>query len=317
MNNQAFYNAAFAGVVGGSRAGRQYQANKTSPAAYTHFIVSCVAFAVAMDNAIDPIPGGPNAAQADMLGAIVAAFWEERMPSASTPLDPGYVADAALIKAVYDKAAEAIVTTGAVTLHAKAVCLLDVANLASYAVMASATFNDNVTMVEGDVVLLVGQATPAQNGPYAVGVVTAGHAPLTRIGWRAGDTLPVGSQIQLGGSGLVYANTTWQAMRTGTTFVVATNDPELYPLSVTGTALLTSGAVDLAVPIRSALSGLALTRQTPVGTANTIAYVSNGALVPGGGASGTAHLMAAIAGGTVNAADGSTLLWTLTNQAKA
>jgi len=60
-------------------------------------------------------------------------------------------------------------------LPARSKSVADVSNLASFTV-----FNDGVTLVEDDRVLLTDQSTLSQNGLYEVGVVAAGVAPLTR-----------------------------------------------------------------------------------------------------------------------------------------
>ena len=316
MNNQALYNAALAGVIGGS-----LQPNAHTDAAfYTHYIVECVAFATAVDTEIDPLPGGASVAQAAHITAICEALWQGRFPGSPLAADPGYVKVARTVAAVFSKANAATFSTGGSDVHTvKAVCLVNVANLASYTVAASATFNDNVAMVEGDTILLVGQTTATQNGPYVVGAVTTGHAPLTRpTWWRGGDTLPIGSQVRLSGLGDVFANTTWESMRaTGTSFIVGTNDPEMYPLSLTGTATLTGGAVDVAAPIRSALSGVSIVRTTPTTATATIMYAVNGQPTPGPGVTGTVHLFATVAAGTLNNADASVLTYTITNQRKS
>jgi hypothetical protein len=92
------------------------------------------------------------------------------------------------------------------TRSVKGACGANVANLASFATTGIGRYG--VTFAAGDIVLLMAQTTAAQNGPYVVGAVTAGAAPLTRPAWWATDSIqPTGTRFYLqegngGASGL-------------------------------------------------------------------------------------------------------------------
>jgi len=208
---------------------------------------------------------------------------------------------------------------GSPAFRARAVRTTNVADLTAFAV---ATACDGLTLVEGDVVLLAAQTTAAQCGPYVVGAVSGGNAPLTRPAWwAAGSTQKTGAQIKLGAEGTVFKNTTWQAMHASDSIVVDTTDPEFYPLSVSGTTALVAGTFTIStVPVFSSKSQVTLTRSV----ANTSAATTGGYHPTVGGADGittgkigTAAVVveATVAAGTKNAADISTLHWTINNQA--
>lgn len=193
-------------------------------------------------------------------------------------------------------------------------------SLVAYTVTASAT-NDNILGVEGDVVLLVAQTIPAQNGPWVIGKVTGTTAPLTRPAWwSSASVFKTGVDIRVGSQGTVFKNTTWQAMRAGgDTFTVDTNDPELYPQLLTLQVQLANGTTGaLPAPIRSLKTGIAIARTTANTSAATIMYAPTigGAtgLVAGTIATGSVTVQATVAAGTINAADLSTLNITIANQ---
>lgn len=212
-------------------------------------------------------------------------------------------------------------TTLAAQFIAKNVQTTNVANLAAYTVTSSAN-NDNVANVAGDVVLLVGQTTAAQNGPYVVGTVSGTTAPLTRPSWwSSGTVLKTGKGVQLGSQGSTYKNTTWLAMRSGgDTFTVDTDDPQLYPQEVSFQIALVGGSTGaISAPIRSLKTGVAISRTTANTSAATVMYAATvgGAtgLVAGAIGTGSLTVEACVAAGTKNAADISTLNITIFNQA--
>jgi hypothetical protein len=102
---------------------------------------------------------------------------------------------------------------------------VDVPDLAAFAV--SGTGRYGVTFEENDVVVLVNQTTREEIGPYVVGVVATGVAPLTRPSWWATDSVqPNGAKLIIqegygGGAGL----TLYVAASGGA--IVDTDDPEL------------------------------------------------------------------------------------------
>lgn len=179
---------------------------------------------------------------------------------------------------------------------------VDVPNLAAFTVAG----NDGVTNVAGDVVVLYAQTDPTENGPWVVGAVAAGVAPLTRPDWwAAGATL--WQEIVKVATGTVFSGTEWRAF-SATPFIVDAADPLIMPLVVTQRATLVNGTADITnVPIRSAtLSSFIINRITPIGTALTVEYNPT-VITPG--AVGTALLTVEgqIAAGTINVADQSIL----------
>lgn len=197
--------------------------------------------------------------------------------------------------------------------YARNVKLTAVADLNALTVASS----DGITNVEGDIVLLVAQADATQNGPYRVGVVTAGVAPLTRPSWwRTGSRQQFGQTIFVA-DGTVYNSTKWFTAATfngATSFVVGSTDPNLMPESVTLAPVLVAGTVTISnVPMLGARTGVAITATTRANCALTIQY---NPITITGGALGTASLVlnAQIAAGTINNVDTSTLRVTVTNR---
>jgi len=195
----------------------------------------------------------------------------------------------------------------------RAVVTANVANLAAFNV---STNTDGVTLVAGDIVLLAAQSTAAQNGPYVVGTVAVGVAPLTRPAWfAAGATVKTGFALEVGGEGTVFKNTTWKAMLAADSFVVDTADGKFYPLAVSGTATLVSGAANIStVPVFSTKTNVSLRRVTASSTGSTIEYALNGAPTAGVIGTGSVAIIAALSNGSTNTADVSTLNWTIHNQ---
>ena len=195
----------------------------------------------------------------------------------------------------------------------RAVCTANVANLASFNV---STNTDGVTLVAGDVVLLSAQTTAAQNGPYVVGTVAVGVAPLTRPAWfTTGATVKTGYALEVGGEGTVFNNTTWKTMLAADSFVVDTTDGKFYPRIVSGTGALVGGALTIStVPIFSTKTNVNIRRTTPVSTNNTYEYVMNGAPTPGVIGTGSITIWAATNVGALHAGDLSTINWTIFNQ---
>lgn len=191
----------------------------------------------------------------------------------------------------------------------------DVADLAAYTVASNAAVNDATLNVEGDFVLLVAQATPAQNGLYRVGVVAAGVAPLTRVSPMPLGYVCLAEEFEIYvRSGTVFAHTKW-FNSAGVT--IGTTSPAFFPESVTITQALVAGTFTIAsVPILSATkTGVSLTRSI----ANTCTltdggYVCNGNPTPGALGTASLPIMASVLAGTINVADISTLHVTITNR---
>jgi hypothetical protein len=200
-------------------------------------------------------------------------------------------------------------------LRARNVVNGNVADLTAYTVASDANVNDATLNVEGDVVLLVAQSTAAQNGLYTVGTVAAGTAPLTRHpSMFTGRVFRVGDYEIAVAVGTVFANTKWFNAAAGT---IGTNTQSFVPESVTISQALVAGTMTLtSVPILSATkTAISAYRKT----ANTCSlttggYVTNGAATPGALGTASVVVMAAVAAGTINNADISTLHITFTNR---
>lgn len=94
---------------------------------------------------------------------------------------------------------------GSAQFKARGVVTANIASLAAFTVAS----NDGLTYTANQVVLLVGQTTKTQNGPYVVGTVTTGTAPLTRPDWYAtGAALQVWAEFRVS-EGTQGANSRW------------------------------------------------------------------------------------------------------------
>ena len=204
-----------------------------------------------------------------------------------------------------------LTTSAARVVRARNVVVANVADLDAFTVAG----NDGITNVAGDVVLLVAQSTAAQNGLYVVGTVAAGEAPLTRLGaMAAGDTVLSGQITVKVGAGTLFAHTEWK--NTTASGVVGTNDLAFYPGRVVSERVLVAGTVTISdIPILSATkTQFSINRKTAnTCTATTGGYVTNGAPTPGAIGTASAAVMAAVAAGTINNADISTLEVTVIN----
>jgi hypothetical protein len=119
--------------------------------------------------------------------------------------------------------------------RAAAVQTSNVASLTSAAVL-----NDGVTLVQGQILLLVGQTSGLQNGPYVVGVVAGGNAPLTRpADFGSGNVYP-SPQVWEIEQGTSWGGSTWKTTNTGG-LTVDTTVLTLYPRTHRGTGTLAAG----------------------------------------------------------------------------
>lgn len=201
--------------------------------------------------------------------------------------------------------------------RARGVQTSNVANLAAFTGVSGGSAVDGVTYAQGEIVLLVGQTSKAQNGLYQVGVVAAGSAPLTRPADWATGTIFLGGQPQVVevAEGTLFANTTWKVTTTGA-LTVDTTAFDMFPRQVTQSVTLVAGTVTVTnVPILSATKSnfLACRTTANTSTATTGGYHPVGAVTPG--VVGTASLVfdATVAAGTINNADISTLSLTIIN----
>jgi hypothetical protein len=200
----------------------------------------------------------------------------------------------------------------------RGVVTANVADLAAFTVAS----NDGLTYAEGETVLLAGQTTGAQCGPYVVGAVSGTTAPLTRSGeWEAGEPIDNGMVLEVS-EGTLWAGSSWKAMTTGAK-VFGTDDPLFYPQNfhrtitlVAGTLTMGAGGDTVATPVFSTTkTQVAITRNT----ANTTTATTGGYSAPVAsrvaGKAGTGAIMvrAEVAAGTINTADISTLDVTVVN----
>lgn len=87
--------------------------------------------------------------------------------------------------------------------------------LASFDSVSAGTIRDGVTYTQGQTVLLVNQTTPSQNGPYIVGVVSSGAAPLTRPPWFATGSVQSANMMFKASEGTAGKNAMWEVQTTG------------------------------------------------------------------------------------------------------
>lgn len=181
--------------------------------------------------------------------------------------------------------------------RARNVVTSNVASLASFTVAG----NDGVTNVQGDVVLLVNQSTASQNGPYYVGAVATGVAPLTRVPDFASGTVFSSGQPQvceLGPDGTTFGSGQWKITTTGAITVDTTNHA-WFPRVHRGTGA-TGGGTTIAL---TTLWALATTSTMLAIDVSGAAAVQAGAIVAGAG-TGTCTLTGTTA---------HTINWMLTN----
>lgn len=143
---------------------------------------------------------------------------------------------------------------------------------------------------------------------------------LTRPAWWAnGARIRANGLVRVGPSGTLFGGSTWKSFADfSTAKIIGTDAPALYPDRVTqsvsfgggsptGTATLTN------VPILSVTkTNYIISRKTAASPTLTLEYVP---LSITAGVLGTASvaITAAVAAGTINTADGSTLLVTIVN----
>jgi hypothetical protein len=197
----------------------------------------------------------------------------------------------------------------------------NVTDLSALTVTADPNLTDNVTVTADSQVLLIAQSTASENGLYNVGAVDGTTAPLTRVPEMRNGTVLLGTQgvnfdIYVG-LGDVYQKTKW-FLTAAANSVIGTTDPGYFPESLTQTITLASGTRTISnVPIASATkTGVSRPIRVGDGTGRdlTLDYVLNAAPTPGKLGTGSLVIRAALADGTINAADGSTLIVTINNR---
>lgn len=128
-------------------------------------------------------------------------------------------------------AAETSPSQASILHTARGVVTSNVSNLAAFTVSGSG--RDGLTYVEGDIAFLAAQTTGAQGGPYVVGAVAAGVAPLTRPSWwAAASTQAMSSEFNIN-AGTVFGGSKWFATVAGA-ITVDTTAPAFYPRTQKG-----------------------------------------------------------------------------------
>lgn len=195
--------------------------------------------------------------------------------------------------------------------------------LSAFTSVTGGSIVDGITYVQGDVVLLVQQASKSQNGLYVVGPVASGSAPLTRTAdFATGYTFAASDSpmCELGPEGTLFHSTLWKITTTGAITVDTTNH-DWFPRQVTQTVTLTTGFVTKTnVPILSTTTTAGIFMPTNFsGAASTVSY-RNGSYASGGAATaagitgtGSISVTALVAAGTFNTSDVGTGSLTIIN----
>ena len=175
--------------------------------------------------------------------------------------------------------------------YCRGVCTTNMSKSAFVGVTGG-TAQDGITYVAGDVVLFAGQSAAADNGPWVVGTVGAGTAPLTRPTWWAtGGYVPMGTVFELGGEGTTYGGMSYKCFVTTATVVIGTTTPLLYPQFVKGTLSISTGTATTGATISVTTQAFAVL--TDITTANKMPTQTLTA-----GADGTGTLALANGNGT-------------------
>jgi hypothetical protein len=186
--------------------------------------------------------------------------------------------EAAIMLAQAIDTGDAAPAQDAIVHQVRGVVTSNVASLAAFTVAG----NDGLTYSEGQLVLLVGQTTASQSGPYVVGEVAAGTAPLTRPSWWAAASVkPAGSEFKVN-EGTAWAHTEWFATLAGA-ITVGTSSPAFYPRrqTVTTAAMAgTPGTVTTSTLWLRTGGKITFSRETVGGTAG---HLSSGTATPGAG----------------------------------
>lgn len=244
---------------------------------YSSILATCTMFATAVDNAIPPLTN-PFTSQADLMSQICRSA----MTDVYAIVIPPTVVNA--VVTAWNAANASLVplpSGGSNQIHyARNVVTADLSDVNSFVVAG----NDGITNVEGDTVILAGSivsyADEFIRGPYVVGPVTGGIAPLTRPSWFSG-TLENGQQMCLVQTGTVYNGTVWNSMQDSETYTVGTDNIRYFPYMVNRVAYLTLGVFDFRAPVLSINSTFHVTRRIPLFMTPT--YTTEYACVPDGG----------------------------------
>lgn len=187
-----------------------------------------------------------------------------------------------------------------------------VANIADMTAFTVAS-NDGLTYVAGDRVLLAGQSTKSQNGPYVVGTVATGTAPLARpTDFATGSIIPSGVVFEVD-AGTLFAESSWKITTAGA-ITIGTTNFDAYPRFVAQTVTLSSGTNTISnVPLLSATKSIISINRTTASTPSSTVQYNPITLTPGVVGTASIVLNAQVAAGTINASDASTLNVGVTN----
>lgn len=142
--------------------------------------------------------------------------------------------------------------------------------------------NDGVTGAVTNVALLINQITVADNGPWVVGAVVAGVAPLTRpTWWVLGQPIPDNFRILIGSEGTKYG--AQEFMCTSAGGLIGTNQPSFLQRTIKGRATL-NGATPgtFTVTFTQGLGAAAHVTTANRTTAQGVQAVLSGAIMTGG-----------------------------------
>ena len=163
-------------------------------------------------------------------------------------------------------------SVGGFTIHGA-----EVVSVANIAALTGLPTIDGVTLVAGNVALLVGQTTASQMGPW---VVSAGA--WTRPSWWASaSTIPEGNYFLIDANGTTYKNTKWWVTNTGN--IVVDTTPLTFTMDQSGVNYVNGNGLNLSALSFSVNpapnSGIAVTGTGVAAIGNAAALIS----VNGGG----------------------------------
>lgn len=321
--------AALAGALAGIGTFLRTQTS-VIPGTYSDLVANAGAYAQEVDTLLATV--APNVLQTQALQSLSEGYFAGKYPGYTAASSYQTIAQAVIAMLTQSgtwyaaNVIGAIPTPGSGTTPAsqiqkvRNVVITNVANLAAYTVAGAA--NDDITNIAGDTILLINQTVAAQNGPYIVGAVVGGLAPLTRPAWWTG-TKDIGLTLFTILAGTSYAGSVWNSMTAtmGGTFVVDADSPNLYPYSVTLPARLVDGVVALTAPYLSSDRSAILISRTYAGFTThpplpSITYTTmydSDTSTNVVGPQGTVNIKACNDDGTVNPCDISGLTITVIN----
>jgi hypothetical protein len=176
------------------------------------------------------------------------------------------------------------------------------------------------TLVAGDTVFIQAGTTnldaAADAGPWEIqtlGTVSVAFVLRRPSWWAHGSPIKQSAQVRMSGEGTLYPGATWQSFAANTA-VVGTDDPVMFADQVTQSIVLVAGHLAVTnVAIRSATKTNYIMRRITANTCTlTLEYVPL-TITPGALGTATVDITAAVAAGTINVADISTLLLSIVN----